>query len=245
MTKPHVICHMMSPLDGRLHVESWAKEGSTLYDAVLAEYGRLHTKFNADAWLAGTTTMTEFAKGKAPKEKTAKEKGSTDNAAKGAAAPPRPWHLADASARHFAIAIDRKARLHWDKPVADEGHVVVVLASSVGDDHLAELMDVGVSYLVMPTDDIDLTKMLNDLGQRLNLKKVLLEGGARMNGAFLKAGLVDEISLLLCPAIDGSSGSPAIFEAGDDGFKESVKLELMSADAVKAGAVHMRYKVVK
>jgi riboflavin biosynthesis pyrimidine reductase len=241
--KPHLICHMLSPLDGRLHVESWAKDGSTLYDAMLAEYGRLHTKFNADAWLAGTTTMTEFAKGNAPKDKTTKDKAA--KAARRDAAPPRPWHLADPSARHFAIAIDRKARLHWDKPVADEGHVVVVLASSVSDDHLAELMDAGVSYLVMPGDDIDLTRMLNDLGQRLALKTVLLEGGARMNGAFLRAGLVDEISLLLCPAIDGTSGSPAIFEAGDDGFKDSVKLELMSADAVKAGAVHVRYKVVK
>lgn len=241
--KPHLICHMLSPLDGRLHVESWAKEGGTLYEAMLAEYGRLHTKFNADAWLAGTTTMTEFAKGKAPKDNDRKDTAAKD--AKRDTAPPRPWHLADSSARHFAIAIDRKARLHWDKPVADEGHVVVVLAANVADSHLAELIDAGVSYLVMPSDDIDLTKMLSDLGQRLNLKKVLLEGGARMNGAFLKAGLVDEISLLLCPAIDGKSGSPAIFEAGEKGLEGAGKLELMSVDAVKAGAVHLLYKVLK
>jgi riboflavin biosynthesis pyrimidine reductase len=231
--KPHVICHMLSPLDGRLIVDAWAPEDSDLYKGVLAEYQRLHNDFKADAWLAGTNTMKEFTGGATAPEGAAAT-GET---------PARPWHLADQAARHFAIAIDRKAQLHWKSATADQGHIVVILGTSVSDAHLAELAAGGLSYLVMPDDAIDLASMLNELGERIGIRTLLLEGGAKMNGAFLQAGLVDEISLLLCPAIDGSTGSPAIFEAGEGGLQGAAKLALVSATPGAADTCHLRYRV--
>lgn len=232
--KPTVICHMLSPLDGRLLVDAWAPEDSDLYKGVLAEYQRLHNAFKADAWLAGTNTMKEFTGGA-----TSGTAGDTSKA------PERPWHLGDASAKHFAIAIDRKGQLHWKSATADQGHLVVILGPSVPDAHLAELAAGGLSYLVMPEDEIDLAAMLEELNTRVGIKTLLLEGGAHMNGGFLKAGLVDEISLLLCPAIDGSTGSPTIFEAGEDGLKNSLKLALVSAKPGAAETVHLMYRVSK
>ncbi|MGI4779898.1 MAG: dihydrofolate reductase family protein [Janthinobacterium lividum] len=73
---------------------------------------------------------------------------------------------------------------------------------------------------------------------------MLLEGGGRIDGAFLQAGVVDEINLLPAPAIGGGSGSPAIFEAGEKGLGGRAKLELKSARPVAGGAVHLRYRVV-
>lgn len=229
--KPHITCHMMSPLDGRLIVQSWAPEGSQLNKNMIAEYERIHAELGGDGWLSGTETMKEFATGK---QRAARPDVGT---------PVRPWHLADAAARYFAIAIDRKGQLHWDTPSADKGHVVVVLGASVDDAHLAELADAGVSYLVMPDDDIALPAMLEALNARLGIKRLLLEGGATMDGAFLKQGLVDEVSLLMCPAIDGSSGKPAIFEAGEDGLGESLTLELLSASVGAHHTCHLRYRV--
>jgi len=110
---------------------------------------------------------------------------------------------------------------------------------------IAELAAVGVSYLVMPDDDIDLGAMLAELGERLRITRVLLEGGATMNGAFLNAGLVDEVSVMMCPAIDGSTGSSAIFEAGEAGLKHRPKLELLSATPGFHNTVHLRYRLVK
>jgi riboflavin biosynthesis pyrimidine reductase len=234
--KPHIICHMMSPLDGRLIVESWAKEGTALNANMIAEYERLHAELGGNGWIAGTETLKEFATGK-PGEP------GTPDAATGT--PVRPWHLADASARYFAIALDRHARLHWASPTADEGHVVVVLGASVDDAHLRELTGAGVSYLVMPDDDIDLAALLEELHARLGIEQLLLEGGATLNGAFLKAGLIDEVSLLLCPAIDGSSGTPAIFEAGEYGLAVRPSLELVSATPGAHNSCHLRYRLAK
>jgi len=193
MTRPHVICHMMSPLDGRLKVDGWAPSDSPLNQVFIGEYERLHAQFDCDAWLAGTRTMEEFATGQA----SPADAGSTP--------PERPWHLADPGARKFAIGLDRHGRLHWDSPIADEAHVVVILGSTVPDAHLAELAGRGVSYLVMPSEDIDLKALLDALAERLPIRSLLVEGGGTTSGAFVKAGLVDEISLLLCPAIDGTT----------------------------------------
>jgi 5-amino-6-(5-phosphoribosylamino)uracil reductase len=50
------------------------------------------------------------------------------------------------------------------------------------------------------------------LGDTLGIETILLEGGAATNGTFLKAGLIDEISVLIHPAVDGLAGVESIFE---------------------------------
>ena len=43
-----------------------------------------------------------------------------------------------------------------------------------------------------------------------------LEGGGKSNGSFLRAGLIDEISLAVCPAVDGARGGPYAFDSRED-----------------------------
>lgn len=74
------------------------------------------------------------------------------------------------------------------------------------------------------------------------MKRLLLEGGAQTNTAFLKAGLVDEISLVLFPAIGGLKGGPTIFGEDADGLADKVRLEMLSTE-LRRGAVHLRYSV--
>jgi riboflavin biosynthesis pyrimidine reductase len=42
------------------------------------------------------------------------------------------------------------------------------------------------------------------------MKRLLLQGGGA-NGAFLGAGLVDELNLIPGPAVDGAKGAPSVF----------------------------------
>jgi len=58
------------------------------------------------------------------------------------------------------------------------------------------------------------------------LKRLLLEGGGGSNGAFLRAGLIDEISLAICPAVDGAKGAPSSLDSsdGDAGVHGAVQL---------------------
>lgn len=50
---------------------------------------------------------------------------------------------------------------------------------------------------------------------------------------------------MMCPAIDGSTGSSAIFEAGEAGLKHRPKLKLLSATPGFHNTVHLRYRLVK
>ncbi len=74
------------------------------------------------------------------------------------------------------------------------------------------------------------------------LKRLLLEGGGHVNGSFLAAGLVDEISLLVAPALDGGDGVTGVFDAAAS-LAGKVRLSLISAETLSHGVVHLRYAV--
>jgi riboflavin biosynthesis pyrimidine reductase len=85
-----------------------------------------------------------------------------------------------------------------------------VLTERVLDAHLAGLREDGVSYIFAGEQQLDLGLALEILNRELGLERLLLEGGGGSNGAFLRAGLIDEISLAICPAVDGARGAPSI-----------------------------------
>jgi len=53
---------------------------------------------------------------------------------------------------------------------------------------------------------------LKHLEQDFNVKHMLLEGGAITCGNFLQMGLVDELSMIVYPGLDGESGHPSVIE---------------------------------
>jgi riboflavin biosynthesis pyrimidine reductase len=87
---------------------------------------------------------------------------------------------------------------------------------------------------------------LEILNRELGLERLLLEGGGGSNGAFLRAGLIDEISLAICPAIDGAKGAPCIFDSGDQdaGIAAPVRsMILASTEVLEGGVVWLRYRL--
>jgi riboflavin biosynthesis pyrimidine reductase len=83
------------------------------------------------------------------------------------------------------------------------------------------------------------------LGEHFGIRTLLLEGGGRINGAFLEAGLVDELSLLLVPGIDGRREVPAVFDGVNPSRTLAVALELKSVERRPKGALWLRYEVVR
>ncbi|MCJ9730038.1 dihydrofolate reductase family protein [Bradyrhizobium sp. PRIMUS42] len=228
--KPYVICHMMGPLDGQLLVEQWTASTGLSFDALIAEYDRVHEQLGADAWIAGRAVGAEFADGKPhpPINATAVE---------------RPVHVARSGAEEYAVLIDPGGKLHWTGPMTYDAATIVLLGGNVPDAHLAELACDGISYVVAEGEKIDLDHALSTLNARFGIARLLLEGGAHTNAEFLEAGLVDEISLLLFPAICGRTGSQTLFGARRDGLGDRLRLSAISTAVRQAGAVHLRYKV--
>ena len=228
--KPHVICHMISSVDGRLAPSRWTESPDGSRDDWSATYAAVHEALDGDAWIVGRVTMAEMTKA-GPHPPT------------NAAVPARPAHLARKTANAYAIALDRAGQLHFDRSEIDGDPIVVLLGRDVPDSHLAELADDGISYILSDGPDIDLSAMLDALGRHLGIRRLLLEGGGGINGSFFAAGLVDELSLLVAPAVDGRSDSRAIVETGGSGLVGKVKLSLKACETLDHGAVHLRYTV--
>lgn len=84
--------------------------------------------------------------------------------------------------------------------------------------------------------------MLQKLRARFGIRRLLLEGGGKINGSFLAANLIDELSILIAPAADGSTGTPSLFDV-EERRSPARKLKLIANEKRAGGIVWLRYKV--
>jgi 2,5-diamino-6-(ribosylamino)-4(3H)-pyrimidinone 5'-phosphate reductase len=223
--RPYVICHMVPSVDGRIVTKTWK-----LSPRVLREYERTGGTFEADAWMIGRVSMEPYAgKAKVPR-RTAH------------AAIPRTDFVARRDARSYAIALDPSGKLTWRSGAIDDEHVVTVLTEAVSDDYLAFLRSKGVSYLFGGKTEVSLKRVLEKLRRELGIERLLLEGGGKINGSFLAAGLIDELSVLVAPIADGRVATPSLFDVRDG--KGTVRpLKLVSCEKRAGDLVWLRYTV--
>ncbi|MBV8744283.1 MAG: RibD family protein [Xanthobacteraceae bacterium] len=225
--KPYVICHMVVSVDGRILTGRWRPDDP----ARRALFEPLHERLAVDAWLVGRITGQEYAKRDAYPTDTDQSLG-------------RESWFAQRGAPAYGIVLDATGKIAWGCHDIGGDPIVVVLTEQVSDAHLAGLREDGVSYIIAGARELDLGLALDILNRELGIKRLEVNGGGVTNGAFLRAGLIDEISLAIFPAIDGTIGGPGIFEAG--AYKDHITLRAMSlesSEVLDGGVVWLRYRV--
>ena len=78
--------------------------------------------------------------------------------------------------------------------------------------YLDYLNDHNISWIAAGKKHVDLKQAMAILDDEFCIKRLAVVGGGKINGGFLKAGLVDEISLLIGPGVAGRTGQPAVFD---------------------------------
>ncbi|HUO00076.1 MAG TPA: dihydrofolate reductase family protein [Bradyrhizobium sp.] len=227
--KPHVICHMSSSIDGRTLLSHWRPKGA----AAGGLFEKLHDELAGDAWLIGRVTGQEFAK------------GSTYPAAIDASFPRESW-FAGRDAKAYGVVLDAHGKIAWGRSDIGGDPIVVVLTENVSDAHLAGLRGEGISYIFAGKTELDLGFALEILNRELGVKRLLLEGGGGANGAFLRAGLVDEISLILFPTVDGAKGAPSLFDSSEAEAGQPAPVRAMvlkSSQQLDGGVMWLRYRL--
>jgi len=226
--KPHVICLMASSVDGRILPSRWRPKG-----AAGNLFERVHDDLAGDAWLIGRVTGQEFAKGKPYPASTRQS------------FPREPW-FSRRDTKAYGVVLDPQGKIGWGRSDIGGDPIVVVLSETVADTHLAGLRSEGVSYIFGGKSELDLTLTLDILNRELGVKRLLLEGGGGANGAFLRAGLVDELHLILCPALDGAKGAPSVFDSTEteaDQRAPVTAMTLESSQTMEGGAMLLRYRI--
>ena len=183
--------------------------------------------------MIGRVTGAEFAKGK-PYPTTADAKFPREN-----------W-FARRDAKTYGVVLDAQGKIGWGRSDIGGDPIVVVLTEGVSDSHLAGLRGEGVSYIFAGKSEIDLALTLDILNRELGVKRLLVEGGGVANGAFLRAGLIDEFNLILSPAIDGARGAPFVFDSTDADGDRRAPLTAMTLESTRhlgGGVLLLRYLI--
>ena len=139
------------------------------------------------------------------------------------------------------VILDRRGRLPMKLKllshprVAGRGRRLYVSVSGANSARrLGELERRGVETLLLPSAaaGLDLGLLLAELA-KLEISQLLVEGGARLAGAFLRDALVEEIAAFVAPKIIGGEG--ALSPVGGEGFRklaESLSLSDLRHEAL-------------
>ena len=224
MNKPYIICHMMAAIDGRIDCGMTVKvQGSKEYYSTLDE-------LKCTAFVSGKVTAElELAQpGKFHAEK---------NEALGKEA-----FSKKRSVSRYNVVVDTKGTLLWlDDNAADEA-LIIVTSEAVSKEYLAYLDSKNISYIACGKKHIDLARASEILHDEFGVERMAIVGGGHINAGFLDAGLLDEVSLLLAPGIDGRGGMAAMFD-GLPMDREPFQLKLESVKPFDDGAIWIRYTV--
>jgi riboflavin biosynthesis pyrimidine reductase len=124
-------------------------------------------------------------------------------------------------------------------------HTLHLVSHTTPREYLAFLRRSEIPYLVAGHEHVDLVQIMVKLSALLGVSTVISTAGSRLNGALLRAGLVDEVSLVLAPALVGGSKTPPLFESEDLGESWPTPLELLSVESDAGGRVAVRYRVLR
>jgi len=226
--RPRVVCHMTVSIDGRIIVDGWP---ASVAGAVHREYERIHVWYAAEGWMCGRITMEPFAGAVRSPDDIARKHNGT----------PREDFVVPGKHDTCAFAIDAKGRLAWQSGDINGDHVVAIVGNRVSEDYLRLLRQRGVSYLLAGTNEVDLNLALEKIHARFGVKTLLLEGGGLINGTLLDAGLIDEVSLIIAPVVDGRVGTASLFDV--DKHATPGLLELEGAEPLGDGLLWLRYRV--
>lgn len=219
---------MLGSVDGRIKQNIWGFKDSHKYFEETAE------KIEADAWLVGRVTMQEFSS-----KKTYLIHEVTIDVA-------YEDYVADQPAKTFAVVIDASGKCFWDSNMVSTEHVIEVLSERVPAGYLEHLRSKNVSYIFGGKQELDLKLVLQKLKRLFGINVVRIDGGGHVNGSFLKAGLIDEFSLVLAPVADGTIGSPTVFEVEEGyGNRKATQFKIKSVEQIYNDFLWIRYLVIK
>lgn len=223
MNKPYIIVHMMESIDGRIDCGMTAQlDGNREY------YSSLDA-INAPTRISGrVTAATEMTGGGQYNPQDSTPLGKTD-------------FTKNATADSYNIVVDTKGTLRWSSENSNSFPHLIITSEDATKEYLNYLNQQNISWIATGKGHIDLKRAMDILATEFDIKRLAIVGGGKINGGFLNAGLVDEISILIGPGVDGRTGQPSLFDGRT--VNHPIALQLKTVKSYDDGAVWLRYLV--
>lgn len=148
------------------------------------------------------------------------------------------------------VIIDNKPHLN-EKGIDYLCHWVGrVLLVTTNKEHVAYSIKEQYNNLeVLYYDTLDLEKLLEDLYNKYNAKKLTIQSGGTLNGMFVRNKLIDYVNIVIAPILVGGSDVPTLVDGNsitsEDELDKLMSLELVECNKLKDSYIQLKYKVLK
>ncbi len=230
MNRPHIICHMVTSIDGKVTGEFLSRPECEKATEIYYEINR---NYKADGFICGRVTMESSFTNRWYPDLTKYEpvKNKDD-------------FIPDNLLAFYAVSFDPKGKLGWktskiidEDPGYGDAQIIEVLTEQVDGRYLAHLQSIEIPYIFAGENEIDVKIALGKLKNLMGINCLLLEGGSIVNGYFQRADVIDELSLVVAPIIADGNDKPLFMDSIASDFKLK---EIKQYDDV----VWMNYKKV-
>ncbi|MBN1148147.1 MAG: RibD family protein [Anaerolineales bacterium] len=236
---PRVVIHNGVSVDGRMDGYG---SNEWLYYQLAASWG-------AGAMLSGSNTMlAAFAQfeqaAHAAEDSVPGPQAQAEPGAEGQA-----QGEADDYSRQILAVVDSRGRIHNWRTIREQpywGEVVVLCSQATPRAYIENLAAEGIAFIQCGEERVDLKAALEALYERYGVRLVRVDSGGILNGALLRAGLVDEFSLLISPNLAGGQSPSSVFWATDLALsQEAIPLRLVHCERLEGDYVWLKYELVK
>ena len=140
--------------------------------------------------------------------------------------------LVAASRQPHIVIVDSKLETPLNAHILGAARARFIYAAVPNDAKKEALTALGVTVVYMPDQNgkVDLAAMLRDLATR-EVNELHIEAGNKLNGSFIREGLVDELLLYLAPKLLGSGQGMASFGPLQS-LSEAVNLEFLPSEMI-------------
>ncbi|MDO5336330.1 MAG: dihydrofolate reductase family protein [Eubacteriales bacterium] len=140
------------------------------------------------------------------------------------------------------VVADTKGTLLWTDQTGSRKPLLILTSEQVTKEYLEYLDANHISWVACGKEKIVLIRAAEILAKEFAVARMAIVGGGTINAGFLAAGLLDEVSILLAPGIDGRKGMAAAFD-GLPMETEPFQLKLEYVAQYDDGALWLRYAV--
>lgn len=115
-----------------------------------------------------------------------------------------------------------------------------VVTGQASKEYLAYLRSIELPYIIAGKEGLDIPLALRKLKEEFEIEQLALCGGGILNGAFFKADMIDELSMVMYPYVQGNAEARSVLEML--GTQHYAKMNAAKAQIMEDGGVHLVFE---
>lgn len=146
------------------------------------------------------------------------------------------------------VIIDRKPHLNENgiKYLCDWTEKLFLVTNNKN--HPAfKLVDELDNLEILYYDNIDLTRLMEDLKSNYDVEKITIQSGGTLNCEFLRSNLIDYVNIVIAPILVGGARTSTLIDGKSiskvDELNKLKALQLLECNVLKNSYIQLKYKV--